>query len=104
MPTTECRKVLKACLAQFVLVDVCGNPITGAESAKLTTKGFISVGATAQIEDGEEFLQRNACGELEIAQKDDDQFKWYDLELSLLQIDPEGFTLLADGARALTDA
>jgi hypothetical protein len=104
MPTTECRKVLKACLAQFVLADVCGNPITGAESAKLTTKGFISVAATAQIENGQEFLQRNACGELDIAERDDDQFKWYDLEIMLFQIDPEGFTLMTDGARALTDA
>jgi hypothetical protein len=60
------------------------------------------VGVTAQYEDGEEFIQRNACGELEIAEKDDDVFKWYDLEMQFVQIDPEGLTLLTP-ARALTD-
>lgn len=97
----ECRSVLKACLAQFVLVDACGDPITGA-SSKLTTKGFISVAATAQIEAGQEFTQKNACGEIIINERDDDQFKRYDLEILLAQIDPEGLTLLSS-ARTLTD-
>lgn len=97
----ECRKVLKACLAQFVLLDVCGNPVTGAAS-KLTTKGFISVGATAQIEPGNEITLRNACGELEIEEQDDDEFKRYDLDMEFVQIDPEGLTLVAN-ARALVD-
>jgi hypothetical protein len=102
MPTSECAKVLKACLAQFVLVDTCGNPVTGA-SSKLTTKGFVSIGATAQIETGDDITLKNACGELEIDEKDDDEFKRYDLEIELVQIDPEGLSLISS-ARALHDA
>lgn len=98
----ECAKVLKACLAQFVLLDVCGNPVTGAAS-KLTTKGFIQVVATAQIEAGTETVLRNACGEIEIDEIDDDEFKRYDLEMDFVQIDPEGLSLIAN-ARALADA
>jgi hypothetical protein len=98
----ECRSVIKACLAQFVLLDACGAPVTGAAS-KLTTKGFISVAATAQIEDGQETILKNACGELCINEKDCDLFKRYDLEMDFCQIDAEGLTLLSN-ARALLDA
>lgn len=100
MPS-QCTSVLKACLAQFVLLDACGEPVTGAAS-KLTTKGFIQVSAKAQIEAGQEFLQKNACGELEINETDDDQFKRYDLEMQFSKIDPEGLTLVSS-ARGLTD-
>jgi hypothetical protein len=102
MPTSECAKVLKACLAQFVLVDACGNPVTGA-SSKLTTKGFVSIGATAQVETGNDITLKNACGDLEIDERDDDEFKRYDLAIELVQIDPEGLSLLTS-ARALKDA
>jgi hypothetical protein len=97
----ECRSVLKACLAQFVLLDVCGDPVTG-DASKLTTKGFISVAATAQVETGEEFTLKNACGELCIDERDDDEFKRYDLAMQFCQIDPEGLTLISN-ARALVD-
>jgi hypothetical protein len=93
--------VLKACLAQFVRLDACGEPATGAAS-KLTTKGFIQVIAKAQIETGQEFLQKNACGEFDINETDDDLFKRYDLEMHFSKIDPEGLTLVSS-ARGLTD-
>jgi hypothetical protein len=97
----ECRSVLKACLAQFVLLDTCGAPVTGAAS-KLTTKGFVKVAATAQVEDGQETILKNACGELCINEKDCDQFKRYDLEMEFCQIDPEGLTVVSN-SRALVD-
>lgn len=101
MPS-ECRSVLKSCLAQFTRLDVCGVPVVG-ETSVITTKGYISVGATAQIEDGDEFVLKNACGELCINEKDCDQFKRYDLELQLCQVDPELLELISN-ARILVDA
>src|SRR5688500_6376753 len=93
MPS-ECRSVLKSCLARFTRLDECGAIVVGPKS-QLTTKGYISVTATAQVEDGEEFIVRNACGELCINEKDDDQFKRYDLEMSLCQVDPELLELVS---------
>ncbi len=101
MPT-ECRSVLKSCLAQLVRLDSCGGIVVSPTSL-LTTKGYISVTATAQIEDGEEFLVKNACGELCINEKDDDQFKRYDLEIQLCQVDP-GVLELVTSARLLVDS
>jgi hypothetical protein len=98
----ECRSVLKACLAQFVLLDVCGNPVTGAAS-KLTTKGFIKVVATMEVETGVETIVKNACGEVVVDEKDDDEFKRYTTQYDFWQIDPEALTLLANNARALLD-
>lgn len=97
----ECRSVLKSCLARFTRLDQCGAIVVG-EKSMLTTKGYISVAATAQIEDGEEFTVKNACGELCINEKDADQFKRYDLELQLCQVDPELLELIS-GARLLVD-
>jgi hypothetical protein len=101
MPS-ECRSVLKSCLARFVRLDSCGAMVVSAAS-KLTTKGYISVAATAQIETGEEFIVKNACGELCINHKDCDQFKRYDLDLQLCQVDPELLELIS-GARLLVDS
>jgi hypothetical protein len=100
MPS-ECRSVLKSCLARFTRLDSCGAIVVGPKSV-LTTKGYISVAATAQIEDGEEFLVKNACGELCVNEKDADQFKRYDLEIQLCQVDPELLELAAN-ARLLVD-
>lgn len=97
----ECRSVLKSCLGQFVRLDACGAIVVG-ESSLLTTKGYISIAATAQIEDGEEFIVKNACGELCINEKDCDQFKRYDLEMQFCQVDPELLELISN-ARVLVD-
>lgn len=98
---SECRSVLKSCLARFIRLDSCGSIVVSAAS-QLTTKGYISVGATAQIEDGEEFTVKNACGELCINEKDCSQFKRYDLEIQLCAVDPD-LLELASGARLLLD-
>lgn len=100
MPS-ECRSVIKSCLARFTRLDECGSIVVGAASM-LTTKGYISVGATAQLETGEEFIVKNACGELCVNEKDADQFKRYDLEIQLCQVDPELLELIS-GARLLVD-
>jgi hypothetical protein len=97
---SECRSVLKSCLARFIRLDACGAIVVGTAS-QLTTKGYISVGATAQIEDGEEFIVKNACGELCVNEKDCSQFKRYDLEIQLCAVDPD-LLELASGARLLT--
>jgi hypothetical protein len=98
---TQCRSVLRSCLAQFVRLDGCGAPVTGATS-KLTTKGYISIAATAQIETGDEVIVKNACGELCVNEKDCDKFKRYDLEMQFCSVDPDLIELLTPG-RAIID-
>jgi hypothetical protein len=100
MPS-ECRSVIKSCLARFIRLDECGSIVVGPSSV-LTTKGYISVTATAQLETGEEFILKNACGELCVNEKDADQFKRYDLEMEFCQVDPELLELIS-GARLLVD-
>jgi hypothetical protein len=97
----ECRSVLKSTLARFVRLDSCGGIVVG-ETSQLTTKGYISVAATAQIEDGEEFIVKNAGGDLCINEKDCDQFKRYELEMQFCQVDAELLELIS-GARLLVD-
>jgi hypothetical protein len=95
------RQVLKSCLARFVRLDTCGNPVTGVGS-QLVTKGFISIALTAQIEPGEEVLLKNACGELLVNEKDCDRFKRYDVEGQFAGVNPDLMELLTS-ARLIVD-
>lgn len=83
----KCVSAIKACRIRITRLDSCGSPVVGAKSV-ITSAGFISVGAAADIEAGQEFLQKNACGELCINEKDCDILKRYNLTMAMCQIDP----------------
>lgn len=98
----RCFSAFKACRIRAVRLDACGRPVVGPNSVGVS-KGFISVGASADIEDGEEFTVKNACGELCINEKDCSQLKRYNLTLTFCQVDPSLLELMTS-SRALTDA
>lgn len=97
----QCWSAIKACCIRVVRLDSCGRPVTGPNSVGLS-KGFITVTASADIEEGEEFLQKNACGELCINEKDCDILKRYNLTVNFCKVDP-GLVELMSGNRAITD-
>lgn len=98
-----CVAPIKATVMQIIKLDACGVPVTGADSAWIVQDGFISIAASPQYEDGDEFIQRTANGALCVNQKDPDSFKRVDLEMTWCVLDPDAIALLA-GERLLTDA
>lgn len=101
MPTV-CLPAIKACRARIVRLDACGVPVVGAKSVA-SFKGFVSVGRSPEYEEGEEFIQKNACGELCINEKDQSRLKRINMDIQFCTIDPDvvemttGNRLLVDG-------
>lgn len=83
----QCWSAIKACRIRVIRLDSCGRPVDGDSSVGVS-KGFITVAAAADIEEGEEFLQKNACGELCINEKDDDILKRFNLTINFCKVDP----------------
>jgi hypothetical protein len=55
----------------------------------VTSSGFISVAYSPQYEDGDEFIQKNANGELCINDRACDVFKRYNVTITLCGVDPD---------------
>lgn len=99
---TTCVSLIKACRVRLVRLDECGVPVVGNKSV-ISASGFVSVSASADIETGEEFLQKNACGELCINEKDCDVLKRYNLTIQWCLFDPDAVEIVT-GQRLLLDA
>ena len=74
-------------------LDGCGNPALGARST-VTTEGFVSVGVTANTDEGEPIQVPNARGKLCINDVPTPKFLNYGLEIVFCDVDPVLFTLL----------
>jgi hypothetical protein len=93
----------KANVIRLVRLDVCGAAVTGTTSV-YTTRGFVSVAQSPQYEDGQEFITRQADGDLCVNEKDPDRLKRIDLMLAAPLIsngmDPIGNWILAQTSSA----
>lgn len=100
-----CPKPLKACAMRVTLLDECGVPVdtTAVPNSQIVIKDFISLGFTPEIESGDEFTQRNACGDLCYSSKDCDVLKWWNISLELCGLQPHLEELLGI-SNALTAA
>lgn len=99
--TGNCISAIKSCAIRIVRNDACGLPVVGASSV-IVSKGYTSVAAAADIEDGEEFLVKNACGELCINEKDCSIIKRLNLTVNFCKIDFAAVELTTS-QRLLTD-
>lgn len=88
-----CPSATKPCRIRLTRLDSCGRPVVGPKSV-IVTKGFINVGAAKDYEEGEEFTQKNGCGELCISEKDCDVLKRINLTLGFCVIDHEGIEIM----------
>jgi len=74
-------------------LDTAGKWIPGPTGAACS-KGFVSIGMTANIEEGEEFKVKNAAGELCISEKGCPSINYLDLEIEFCNVDPYLFAML----------
>lgn len=81
-----CVSAIKSCAIRMIRVDSCGRPVVGPKSV-IVSKGYTSIGASADVEEGEEFLVKNACGELCINEKDCSILKRLNLTVNFCKID-----------------
>lgn len=68
-----CPKPVRACALRATLLDECGVPVDVATEldTQIATKQFISLSFSPDVEEGEEFRLKNACGDFCINDKSD---------------------------------
>jgi hypothetical protein len=80
----------------------CGNPVNGPRSV-VTTDGFISVGLTANSEEGESISVTNAAGRVCVQDTPPPKFSNYSVEVAFCGVDPDLVTMLT-GQPVVKDA
>lgn len=81
-----CPKPVRACAMRATLLDECGAPVdtTTVFNSQVVTKQFISLSFSPDIEEGETFRIKNACGDICINDNSDcDRLIGFDVTLQL---------------------
>lgn len=89
-----CVSPIKATVMRLVKLDLCGNPVTGAESAEVVQNGFVSIAVSPQYEDGTEYLTKRADGTLCVNEKDPRELKRAELEITWCVLDPDALVIM----------
>lgn len=89
-----CYPMVRGSRLRVTKLDGCGNPVLGPDSV-VVTKGFISVGLTANIDTGTEINIPNANGETCILDQPCPRFLNYGVEIQLCGVDPTLFHLMS---------
>lgn len=97
----DCLPSIQACAMRVARLDPNGVPTPGAHNLYVTG-GLITLTATPQYRDGDEFEVVTACGELGVNFMDQPRLKRLTFELNIVAPDPE-LTELMGGGTVLTD-
>lgn len=101
MPTV-CSSFVRGRMMRVTRLDGCGRPIYGPDSV-VTSKGFVTVSYTANVDDGEEVNLQNAAGERCVYEPAVPSLLGYTVETEFCQVDPEMFAIMT-GQDTYTDA
>lgn len=102
---TQCFKPLRGKRVRVTELDVCGNPVTG--NSFVVSDGFVTVALTSELEEGDEYIQKNADGRLCINERAPDSLKRLTVTIDWCEVDPELIQLITgyppemDGADAV---
>jgi hypothetical protein len=99
---TRCASYVRGRMLRVTRLDACGRVVYGDDSV-VTSKGFVSVGYTANVDDGEEINVPNANGERCVYEPAVPTFLGYTIEITFCQVDPDLFAMMT-GQRVVTDA
>lgn len=91
-----CLKPIKARVMRITELDQCGVPLATPD-AVVVTDGFISVAPAFEYEEGDEFLVKNAWGDLCINEKDPDRLKRLTLTMAFCEISTDAVRIIAAG-------
>lgn len=86
--------LIGAPVMRLTKVDACGRPIYG-DRARLITEGFVSVNASAQVEEGDEVSIPNANGRIMARRRAKPKHNGYITEIELIGVQPDAANFLA---------
>jgi hypothetical protein len=99
-----CVAPIKARVMRLIKVNECGAPVSGVGSAVSVFGGFISVAVSPQYEEGTEYIQKTANGDLCVNDKDPNELKRVNLTITLCTIDPDMIAIVTSERLLTTGA
>jgi hypothetical protein len=97
---TSILKSIKGNVVRLTRLDSCGNPVIGSCSS-LVSECFVSVTISGEYEAGDEFVQKNAWGELCISDKNPDILKRVNVSIQFAEINPDALDIITDAAKVM---
>jgi hypothetical protein len=84
-------------------LDSCGVVVEG-ECSSVATDGIITVEMTQELEDREDFFQKNGDGEFCVEETDSPKLKWINLTITFCNVDPELVNIMTGSPLVMSDA
>lgn len=98
---SKCFTPVRGRVMRVTRTDGCGRPLYGPDSVGVS-KGFVSIAATGNSEEGEAISVTNANGDICVSEPAKAQFQNFTLEITFCNVDPALFSLMT-GQEVLTD-
>jgi hypothetical protein len=92
----SCYTVVRGRRMRVTRLDECGNVPDAPANQHVVTSGFVTVGLTAVIEEGDDIIQKNANGDLVVNDRSRNQFKRWDVAAEFALVDPALLSLMTN--------
>ena len=93
--TTQVLKSIKGKVVRLTRLDACGD-VVESSCTTLVTECFVSVTMSAEVEEGDEYLQKNAWGDFCINDKDVDRIKRVNVSIEFAEANPDALDIIAN--------
>lgn len=93
----DCLPQVQACRIRVARLEADGVPLPGANNLYVSD-ALVSLAFAWEVEAGEEISERNACGELKVNYRADDNLRRGNVTITLLTPDPQLSELLSSGS------
>lgn len=100
---SNCFTPIGGTVMRLSKLDACGAVVTGGSSCKVISSGFVRVARTAEYEDADEFIVKNANGDICVNERTSPALKWLNLEIEFCTVDPDIFNLTTGSPLVLDD-
>lgn len=90
---STCFSLVRGRVLRATALDGCGRP-RNAACASIVSEGFVSVGFTANTDEGEEISVKNASGKVCIQDTPCPAFKGYTVEIAFCEVNPGLYAML----------
>lgn len=92
---TKILKSIKGKHVRLTRLDQCGEVVEGS-CTTVVAECFVSVTLSADVEEGDEYVQKNAWGDLCINDKDPDIIKRVNVSIEWAELNPDALDIIAD--------
>lgn len=93
MANLLCAKPLQGETVRVTRLNECGEPEFG-DCAFAVSDGYVQAELTPNVEDGDEFKQKNARGRFLVNQRSRPLLNWYDVSIQFQEVDVELFNII----------